>query len=520
VPFRPQFIESPRCLIRRAASEGARVRDRERPFSESRSVSGRGFIRPATLAAALTLCLLTACKPVGPNYKVPVYTAPPAYKETGAPTVVPPPNPQGGAWTPANPSDGMLKGKWWEVYNDPQLNQLEERIATSNLAVRQAMENYLAARDQVAAVRSTLYPTLSIGAGAIHYKNSEHRPLASSITQTSYNDLLVAGQAGWEPDFWGRIRRNIEATHASEQATAADMANVNLSLQAEMAADYFQLRGLDSEIKLLKATVADLEHQLDLTQRRLKGGVATQAETVRAQLVDVNVGRTQFEHAVGTIANYNLPDFTIPFSPLDLPLPKIPIGVPSQLLERRPDIAAAERLTAAANARIGIAVAAFYPTISLTGNGGFESTHIGTLFQGPSALWSLGAQAAELIFDAGQRRALSDQARQQYEAQAAAYRNTVIQAFQDVEDNLSTLRILDQETAVEQRAVAAAERSFTISNQRYKGGVTAYLEVLTAETTLLSNQRTLTDLQTRQFAAGVQLIRALGGGWDVTDLPK
>jgi NodT family efflux transporter outer membrane factor (OMF) lipoprotein len=423
----------------------------------------------------------------------------------------------------------MLKGKWWEVYNDPQLNQLEERIATSNQALRQAMENYLAARDQVAAVRSTLFPTLSIGAGATHYKNSEHRPLASQITQTSYNDLTLIGEARWEPDFWGRIRRNIEATHASEQATAADMANVNLSLQAEMAADYFQLRGLDAEIRLLKATVVDLEHQLDLTQRRLKGGVATQAdvsqaetqlETVRAQLVDVSVGRAQFEHAVGTIANYNIAEFSIPFSPLDLPLPKVPIGVPSQLLERRPDIAAAERLTAAANARIGIAVAAFYPTISLGGTGGFESTHIGTLFQGPSALWSLGAQATELLFDAGQRRALTDQARQQYEAQASAYRNTVIQAFQDVEDNLSTLRILDQETAVEQRAVAAAERSFNVSNQRYKGGVTAYLEVLTAETTLLSNQRTLTDLQTRQFAADVQLIRALGGGWDVTELPK
>jgi NodT family efflux transporter outer membrane factor (OMF) lipoprotein len=497
-------------------------------YSRPQSIRAQSFLAGCLVALA-ALSFLTGCKPVGPNYQRPAYTAPSAYKETGAPSVVPPPNPLGGTWTPASPSDGMLKGKWWEVYNDPQLNQLEERIATNNQALRQAMENYLAARDQVAAVRSTLYPTLSIGAGAVHYKNSEHRPLASQITQTSYNDLALVGEARWEPDFWGRIRRNIEAAHASEQATAADMANVNLSLQAEMAADYFQLRGLDSEIRLLKATVGDLEHQLDLTQRRLKGGVATQAdvsqaetqlETVRAQLVDVSVGRAQFEHAVGTIANYNVAEFSIPFSPLDLALPKVPIGVPSQLLERRPDIAAAERLTAAANARIGIAVAAYYPTISLGGTGGFESTHIGTLFQGPSALWTLGAQATELLFDAGQRRALTDQARQQYEAQASAYRNTVIQAFQDVEDNLSTLRILDQETAVEQRAVAAAQRSFNVSNQRYKGGVTAYLEVLTAETTLLSNQRTLTDLQTRQFAAGVQLIRALGGGWDVTELPR
>ncbi len=423
----------------------------------------------------------------------------------------------------------MLKGKWWEIYNDPQLNQLEDRIATNNQALRQAFENYIAARDQVAVVRSNLFPTLSAGPGITHSQTSRHRPLAVSTSPTSYNDLTLGGQGTWEPDFWGRIRRNIEAARAAAQASAADMANLNLSLQAEMAADYFQLRGLDSQIRLLKSTVGDLERQLDLTQRRLKGGVATQADvdqaetqlqTVRAQLVDVSVGRSQLEHALGTIANYNLPDFSIPFSPLDLPLPKVPIGVPSQLLERRPDIASQERQAAASNARIGIAVAAYYPTISLSGTGGFESTHAGTWIQGPSALWSLGAQATELLFDAGQRHALTDQSRAQFEAQASAYRNTVFQAFQDVEDNLSALRILDEETGVEQKAVAAAQRSFDVSNQRYKGGVTGYLEVLTAEATLLSNQRTLTDLQTRQFAATVQLIRALGGGWDVTELPK
>ncbi len=475
------------------------------------------------------MILLAGCKPVGPNYTRPAYSAPAAYKETGAPSIVPPPNPQGGSWTPANPSDGMLKGKWWEIYGDPQLNQLEERIASNNQALRQAMENYLAARDQMAAVRSTLFPTVSAGPSVTHSQTSRNRPLGGLATKTSYNDLVLGGQAGWEPDFWGRIRRNVEAARAVAQASAADMANIDLSLQAEMAADYFQLRGLDSQIRLLKSTVGDLERQLDLTQRRLKGGVATQAdveqaetelETVRAQLVDVSVGRAQLEHAVGTIANYNLPDFSIPFSPLDLSLPKVPIGVPSQLLERRPDIAAQERQAAAANARIGIAVAAYYPTISLSGTGGFESSHAGTWIQGPSALWSLGAQATELLFDAGQRHALTDQARAQYEAQAAAYRNNVFQAFQDVEDNLSSLRILDQETAVEQKAVAAAQRSFDVSNQRYKGGVTGYLEVLTAEATLLSNQRTLTDLETRQFAATVQLIRALGGGWDVNQLPK
>src|SRR6185437_2374207 len=322
-------------------------------------------------------------KPVGPNYNKPVYTAPPAYKETGAPSVVPPPNPVDGSWKPAAPSDGMLRGKWWEVYNDPQLNHLEERIATNNSQLRQAVENYLAVRDQITVARASLYPTLSLAPSATHYKNSGHRPLVQPGAKTEYNDLILGGQGGWEPDFWGRVRRNVEAARETAQANAADVANIDLSLHAELAADYFQLRGLDSQIQLLKKTVADLERQLDLTQRRLKGGVATdvdvaqaqtQLETVRAQLVDVSVARAQFEHAIGTIAEYDLPGFSIPFSPLDLKLPQIPVGVPSQLLERRPDIASAERHTAAANAQIGIAVAAYYPTINLSGTGGFEST--------------------------------------------------------------------------------------------------------------------------------------------------
>jgi NodT family efflux transporter outer membrane factor (OMF) lipoprotein len=475
------------------------------------------------------MIVLAGCKPVGPNYNKPGFTAPTAYKETGAPSVVPPPNPVDGSWKPASPSDGMLRGKWWEVYNDPQLNKLEERIATNNQQLKQAMENYLAVRDQITVVRAGLFPTLSAGAGFTHYRQSGNKPLAAPGAHGSYNDLTIGGLAAWEPDFWGKIRRQVESARESTQASAADLASVDLLLHSELASDYFQLRGLDSQIQVLRQTVADLEHQLDLTQRRLKGGVATdvdvaqaqtQLETVRAQLVDVGVARSQFEHAIGTLAEYNLPDFSIPFSPLDLKLPQVPVGVPSQLLERRPDIASAERQTAAANARIGIAIAAYYPTISLNGTGGFESTHGGTWIQGPSAFWSLGAQAAELLFDAGQRRAITDQVRHQYEAQAAAYKNTIFAAFQDVEDNLSALRILNDEATVEQRAVASAQHSFDLSNQRYKAGATSYLEVLTAETALLSNQRTLTDLESRQFAASVQLIRALGGGWDTSQLPK
>jgi len=479
--------------------------------------------------ASLALILVSGCKPVGPNYNRPGYNAPPAYKETGATTVVaPPPNPQGGAWQPANPSDGMLKGKWWEIYQDPQLNKLEERIDSNNVQLRRQMELYLAAEAEVRAARANLYPTLSAGPSISRDRVSANRPLATPATTATYGDFVVAGQASWEPDFWGRIRRTVEQARANAQASAADEANVALTLHAEMATDYFALRGLDSQIKILTDTVTDLEHQLDLTKRRFAGGVVTevdvaqaqtQLETVRAQLVDLDVARAQYEHAIGTLANDSLPDFSIPPSPLDLALPKVPVGVPSQLLERRPDIAESERLEAAANAQIGINISAFYPTITLGGSGGFESTNPGTWIQGPSSLWSLGAQATELLFDAGQRHALTDVARHNYEAQADAYRNTVFQAFDDVEDQLSALRILEQEAATEQRAVDAAQHSFDLSNTRYKGGATSYLEVLTAEQTLLQDQVTAINIVSRQFAASVSLVRALGGGWDLTQIP-
>jgi NodT family efflux transporter outer membrane factor (OMF) lipoprotein len=487
----------------------------------------RYFARCAGVAA---FALLSGCKPVGPNYTRPASTAPPAYKEAGATTaVVPPPNPNGGAWQAASPSDGMLRGKWWEIYQDAQLNQLEDRIAADNQNLRSAVEMYLAARDQIAAARSAFYPTLSAGPSVAHDKVSAHRPLATATSPTNYNDLVLEGQASWEPDFWGRIRRTVEAARENAQASAADVANIDLSLHAELAQDYFELRGLDSDSRLLQSTVADDERQLDLTQRLLAGGVVTdvdvaqartQLETVRAQLIDVNEARAEYEHAIATLANLEAGQLTLAPDPLDAALPSVPLGVPSQLIERRPDIAAAERRVAAANAQIGIAVSAFYPTISLGGSGGFESTHGGTWLQGPSSLWSLGAQATELLFDAGQRHALTDQARHNYEAQAATYKATVLAAFNEVEDKLSDLRVLEQESAAEQRAVADAQHSLDLSDQRYKGGVTSYLEVLTAESTLLTNQRTETDLQTRRFAASVQLVRALGGGWDASQLPK
>src|SRR6185503_9271788 len=345
---------------------------------------------------------------------------------------------------------------------------------------------------------------------------------------TQYTDLQLGGQASWEPDLWGRIRRNVEASRESAQANAADLANLDLVLHAQLATDYFELRGLDSDARLLEKAVADYQHQLELNQQLVKGGLATevvvaqaltQLETTRAQLVDVNQARGQFEHAIATLINKEAREVTLQPAPLDQELPSIRVGVPSQLVERCADVSATERRTSAANARIGIAMSAYYPNVVIGGGGGFESTNIGTLIQGPSALWSLGAQATQILFDAGRRHAVTEQARHLYEADAATYRATVLSAFNEVEDRLSDLRVLDQETTTEQRAVAAAQHSLDLSNQRYKGGVTNYLEVLVAETALLTNQRTLTDLKTRQFAASVGLVRALGGGWDTTQLP-
>ena len=323
----------------------------------------------------------------------------------------------------------------------------------------------------------------------------------------------------------------MQGARAAAQASNADMANTALSLEAEMAEDYFELRGLDTQTALLKDDVAKLTDQLELTKKRRNGGVATEADVAqaqtqldqtKAQLIDVGIARAQYEHAVGTIADYKLPTFSIPFSPLPMTEdpPKVPLGVPSQLLQRRPDIAAAERRAQQANAQIGVAVAAFYPTITLGGSGGFESTHGGTWIQGPSALWSLGAQATELLLDGGRRKAASAQARDLFEASASNYKGVVFLAFNEVEDKLSDLRIEEQEEAAEHLAVTDAQHSLDVSNQRYKGGVTTYLEVLTAENTLIQNQRTEAQLRSRRFASSVELIRALGGGWDASQLPK
>jgi NodT family efflux transporter outer membrane factor (OMF) lipoprotein len=485
-------------------------------------------MRTRTLGpAASALALLLAGCTVGPNYQRPAAVpSAPDWKENAPP----PPNPPNGTWKEAEPSDQVLRGQWWELYNDPQLNTLEDKVAVSNQTLKVATEQYFQTREQLQVVRAQYYPTLSAGPSISRTRESYNAPNTNrSLTTYQYNTFSLTGQAQWQPDFWGQIRRTVEQARASAQASAAQLANVELSVRAELATDYFQMRGLDAQKELLDNTVVSYQQYLQLTQVRFKGGVATEAdvaeaqtqlEQTRAQDVDVGVARAQYEHAIATLIGVSPSTFSLPPMPQGQEIPRVPVGMPSQLLERRPDIATAERQVDAANAQIGIAIAAYYPNISLNGQGGMLSGQPGTWIQGPSEMWSLGASAVELLFDAGRRHAITQQARDAYEQQVANYRQSVLNAFQEVEDNLAALRILDQESGVQAAAVAAAQRSLTISTSRYKGGVTTYLEVLTAQTVQLSNERTQADIVTRQYVASVQLILALGGGWDTSQLPK
>ncbi len=344
----------------------------------------------------------------------------------------------------------------------------------------------------------------------------------------TYNDFLLPVDVSYEADVWGRVRRTVEASRSEAQATAADLANVGLTLQAELALDYFSLRGLDAQKQLLDSTVVSYQKALDLTQTRYNGGLAsavdvaqaqTQLETTRAQSIDVEVERAQFEHAIAVLIGQPPADFTLPAIPLAAPPPSVPPGLPSELLQRRPDIAAAERRVQEANANIGVARAAYFPTITLGGGGGFESAAIGTLLQGPSGFWSLAGQAAEVLFDGGLRRGVSEQARAAYDQSVDNYRQTVLGAFQEVDDNLSALRILEREAETEDGAVAAAEHSLSLSVTRYKGGVTNYLEVTTAQTAALADQVTAVNILSRRMSASVLLVKAIGGGWDASKIP-
>jgi NodT family efflux transporter outer membrane factor (OMF) lipoprotein len=454
---------------------------------------------------------------VGPKYHPPAVQAPTAYKEVGD-------------WKPAQPNDQNLGGNWWTIFQDPQLDALEQQINVGNQNLKAAEAQFQQARAALRYNRADYYPTVTIAPSATRQRVSSHRPPPNSIFNgITENDFVLPVDVSYQADVWGRVRKTVESFREQAQASAADLATVNLSMHADLAIDYFEARSLDAEEQLLNTTVKQYEQALELNQSRFEGGIASEVEveqaktilqTTRAQAIDVGVQRAQFEHAVAILMGKPPAEFSLPPLPLTAPPPHVPISVPSELLERRPDIAAAERRVASANAQIGVAKSAYYPTISLGASGGFESSAITTLINGPSGLWSVGLSAVGTIFDGGRRRALTDEARTAYDSQVAVYRQSVLNGFQQVEDNLAAVRILESEAKVQDEAVAAAERSLDLSNTRYKGGVTSYLEVITAQNAALANQVTAVNILGRRMADTVLLIQALGGGWDRSSLPE
>jgi NodT family efflux transporter outer membrane factor (OMF) lipoprotein len=463
---------------------------------------------------------------VGPHYATPSAlppgaTAPDAYKET-------PPAPPG--WKVSTPAETQLRGDWWTVFGDTTLDGLEQKVDVSNQNLKAAVAQYDAAVQTARAVKANLYPTINAGPQASRDRESQHHPLlpANDASSTTYNDFVLSGGTSYEVDAWGQIRREVAQAREQAQASAADLATVNLSMHALLAQYYFTLRGYDTQQQLLNSTVEDYSKLLQLTLNRFHGGLAsdqdvaqakTQLETTRGQAIDVGVARAQMEHAIAVLIGQTPSTFSIAPAILTTVPPAIPPGLPSALLERRPDVAAAERRVAAANEEIGIQRAAYFPVLTFNGNGGFESTALQTLIQGPSSLWSVGGTAIETLFDGGRRHALNAQARDLYDQQVAQYRQTSLTAFQQVEDNLAALRVLQDEAVAYNEAEVAAQRSAMLSVNRYKGGITTYLEVLNAEAALLNAKRSSADVLTRRFTSSVFLIQALGGGWDLSKLP-
>ena len=464
------------------------------------------------LAGAL---LFTGCA-LGPKYRPPVVSAPPVYKEIGT-------------WKTAQPSDQNLGGDWWEIFQDPQLNALEVEINVSNQNLKAAVAQYQESRAALRYVRADYYPTVTTSPSATRERYSNNRPPQSSgLDGLTFNDFVLPVNFSYQANVWGRVSKNVEAYREQAQASAADLAVVNLSMHSALAIDYFAARTLDAEEKLLRDTVAQYKQALQLNEDRYRGGLASEVEveqartileTTRAQLVDVGVARAQYEHATAVLVGKAPADFALPPLPLTTPPPTIPVGIPSELLERRPDIAAAERRVASANAEVGLAKTAYYPLVNILGEGGFESGSITTLLQGPSAMWSIGGSLVETLFDGGRRRATNDQAKASYDSTVASYRETVLTGFQQVEDNLAALRVLEQEAGVQASAVQAAQRSLDLSNTRYDGGVTSYLEVITAQNAALTDEVTAVNIMGRRMASAVLLIQAIGGGWDRRNLP-
>jgi NodT family efflux transporter outer membrane factor (OMF) lipoprotein len=496
------------------------------------------------LTAAVTICaiLLAGCR-VGPKYTTPAAPVPPAYKESAPANyqTAPP-----GTWRPAQPRDSAIKGKWWEMFHEPELNALEEQLNVNNQTIVQNFQNFMAARAMVAEARAAYFPTVGITASAtrthvgggsagasggtiVTNNGGTTRAASTSGGSSTFNFFSVPLDVSWAPDLFGRVRNTVREFRYAAQVSAADLENIRLVEQADLAVFFFELRGQDSLIDLQNRTIRAFREALDLARARVETGIDNPEAVAQAEVTlrsaeaagtGLGVSRAIFEHAIATLIGRPASVFEMPVKQLTTPVPSIPLGVPSELLERRPDIAAAERTMAQANAAIGVAKAAYYPTVNLTGTTGFQSSMLSTLFSAPSFFWSIGASAAQTIFEGGLRRATVEQFTATYNADVALYRQTVLTAFQQVEDGLATLRVVSGEIGQQAEAIGAGQRNLEIALARYETGLDPYLNVVTAQTALLTSQETYATLRVTEMTAAVQLIQALGGGWSVTDLPS
>jgi outer membrane protein, multidrug efflux system len=473
-------------------------------------------LRKWNLFAFFLMLGLAGCA-AGPKYQKPDVPTPPTWSAEEP-------------WRAAEPKDGIPKGQWWALYQDPVLTDLETKAVHANQSIQLAATRVQQARDLARVQVAGLFPSLSAGAVGERQRLSANRPAVGASapsTAITENVFQIPFQINYEADVFGRVRRNVEAANAQYQATAADLENVRLLISSDLASDYFTLRELDAEIADVQQAISYDEKGLRLVENRHAGGIASgldvaQQETVldaaRAQLHLLQQQRATFEHAIATLIGSPAPTFRVTPAPLNANIPAIPLGVPSDVLERRPDIAEAERQMAAQNALVGVAKSAFYPSVLLSGGGGLQSADITKLFSAPSSFWSLGVSAAETVFSGGRLHAPLDFAKAGYQGSVANYRNTVLTAFQQVEDGLSGLTTLADAAAAQQKAVEDAQRYLNIANDRYVGGLVTYLDVITAEQTLLSNQRLATQLLGQRLVTSVFLVKALGGGWDRRDI--
>jgi NodT family efflux transporter outer membrane factor (OMF) lipoprotein len=481
-----------------------------------------------TIAVASALTAALAGCAVGPDYKRPDAAVPASYKEAAE------------GWKVAQPADQQDRGAWWTIYNDPQLNALEDKLNASNQTVAQFAAAYRQARALVREARAAYFPVISASAngtrsrtpsrsfsGSVSGSSGSNSALSSSGTISNNYNLSL--DASWEVDLWGKVSRTVSAQKAGQEGAAADLANARLSAQATLAQTYYQVRSLDAQQKLLDDTVAAYQRSLTLTQNRYAQGVAARADVIQAQTqlqsaqasaIDNGVARAQNEHAIAVLVGEPASTFSLPPAPLDATPPAVPAQMPSALLERRPDIASAERKAAAANEQIGIAISAFFPTLTLSASGGFESSVFSQLLTAPARFWTVGPQLAATLFDAGLRSAQTDAARASYDQGVATYRQAVLTAFQDVEDNLASQRILEQEVVVQQQAVQSAQQALDIVTNQYKSGTVDYLNVLTAQTTAFTAEQKLANIAGQRMVSSVGLVKALGGGWDASQMDR